>query len=34
VREVLFGNEAPRSELENVAARFKQPDDVDDAGCK
>lgn len=24
VREVLFGNEAPRAELENVAARFKQ----------
>ncbi len=34
VREVLFGNEAPRSELEDVAVRFKQPDDVDDAGCK
>src|SRR6266481_6069568 len=24
VREVLFGNEAPRSELEDVAAKFKQ----------
>ncbi len=34
VREVLFGNKAPRSELEDVAVRFKQPDDVDDAGCK
>jgi ABC-type glycerol-3-phosphate transport system substrate-binding protein len=25
VREVLFGNEAPQSELEDVAVRFKQP---------
>jgi maltose-binding protein MalE len=24
VREVLFGNEAPRPELEDVAAKFKQ----------
>ena len=34
VRDVLFGNEAPRSELEDVAARFKQSDEVNDAGCK
>jgi len=34
VREVLFRNESPRSELEDVAVRFKQPDYHDDTDCE
>jgi ABC-type glycerol-3-phosphate transport system substrate-binding protein len=32
VREVLFGNEAPRPELEDVAAKFKQQGTCGDSG--